>query len=75
MQKAGRSDSRALGGYALEKALINLIASYTSMYTPVGSTEQLDAEYLLSAVLAGLYHSRNSMDAAGDQLVISIVSH
>ena len=40
-----------------------------------GQVDNLDTEYLLSALLAGLYHSRNSMDAAGDQLMVSIVSH
>lgn len=57
----------------LEKALINVITSYLSGYA--GQVDNLDTEYLLSALLAGLYHSRNSMDAAGDQLMVSIVSH
>jgi hypothetical protein len=37
--------------------------------------DNLDTEYLLSALLAGLYHSRRAMDAAGEQLMVSIISH
>jgi hypothetical protein len=59
----------------LEKAIINIIASLVPPYALSGSADQLDVEYLISAVLAGFYHSRNSMEAAGDQMMISIISH
>lgn len=61
--------------YGAEKALINVISSYASVYAVSGQADALDTEYLLSAVLAGLYHSKNSMGAAGDQLLVSIISH
>ena len=71
--KRHRSGGRDLLMVGIEKGIINLITSYASGYA--GAVNNLDTEYLLSAVLAGLYHSRNSFDAAGDQLVVSILSH
>src|SRR4051812_23208541 len=73
--KSRRSDPRTLGAYGLEKAIINVIASYTSLYARSSIKEALDVEYLVSAVVAGLYHGRGFYDAAGDQLVVSIISH
>ena len=37
--------------------------------------QALDIEYLISAILAGLYHSQRKFEAGGDQLVVSILSH
>ena len=71
--KRHRSGGRDLLMVGLEKGIINLITSYASGYA--GAVNNLDVEYLLSALLAGLYHSRNSFDAAGDQLMVSIISH
>ena len=35
----------------------------------------MDVEYLLSGLMAGLYHSGHPMSAAGEQYLISIISH
>ena len=71
--KRHRSGGRDLLMVGIEKAIINLVTSYASVYA--GNVDKIDVEYLLSALLAGLYHSRNSFDAAGDQLMVSIISH
>src|SRR6185503_13274082 len=73
--KSRRNDSRAMLMYGIEKGLINIISSLGSGYVVSGTAESLDVEYVLSAVLAGLYHSRDSMGAAGDQLMVSVISH
>ena len=73
--KSRRSDGRSLAFYGLEKAVINFASSYASYMFASDPVSGLDVEYLLGAVLAGLYHSRDSMNAAGDQLVVSIISH
>lgn len=73
--KSKRSDGRTLAMYGLEKAIINALSSLGSVYAATTRSDQQDTEYLLGAVLAGLYHSSNSFAAAGDQLVVSIISH
>ena len=73
--KNKRSDGRTLAMYGLEKAIINIMSSVGSMYAATARSDQQDTEYLFGAVLAGLYHSSNSFAAAGDQLIVSIISH
>lgn len=73
--KSKRSDGRTLAMYGLEKAIINIITSVGSVYTASSRSDQQDVEYLMGAVVAGLYHSSNSFAAAGDQLVVSIIAH
>jgi hypothetical protein len=72
-----RESARNLIEIAIEKGLINILASVGSQYIPIGKSEgeHLDVEYILSAVLAGLYHSRNAMMAAGEQYSVSVISH
>ena len=70
-----RTGSREMLMYGLEKAIINVIASFLSVYIVSSSVEALDIEYLISAILAGLYHSQRKFEAGGDQLVVSILSH
>jgi hypothetical protein len=73
--KNHRADKKHILMFGLEKALINVISSLVSVYTFTVQSDALDVEYLLSAVLAGLYHSGRAFDAAGDQLMVSIISH
>ena len=73
--KRNRATSKDLIEAGLEKAIINVVASLAPPYALSRKADQIDVEYLVSAVLAGLYHSRNSMEAAGDQMLISIISH
>jgi hypothetical protein len=73
----GTKHTRGLLEFALEKAVINGIASAVSYYTNIGTgdPEQMDVEYLTSAILAGMYHSHVPMSAAGEQFLVSVLSH
>ena len=73
--KSKRSNSKELMMFGLEKAVINAISSFSSFYVATTAGDQLDAEYLAGAALAGLYHSSRMFDAAGDQLIVSIIAH
>lgn len=73
----GTRNTRGLLEYSAEKAIINFIASWISYYVNIGSmdTENMDVEYITSAILAGLYHNGRSMSAAGEQFAVSVFSH
>ena len=75
--KMKRLDVKQLVMVALEKFFINRLSSLgsDSICTATTTGERLDIEYLAGAVLAGLYHSGRAFDAAGEQLVISIIAH
>ena len=70
-----RTGSREMLMYGLEKAIINVISSVISVYIRTDPVEALDIEYLISEILAGLYHSQRKFEAGGDQLVVSILSY
>jgi len=74
VRKRRGGGARDLAMVGLEKGIINLIATYAANYAS-GPADNLDVEYLVSGVLAGLYHSREMYSAAGDQVIISVISH
>jgi len=74
VRKRRGGGARDLAMVGLEKGIINLLSTYAANYT-AGPTDSLDVEYLVSGILAGLYHNREPYSAAGDQVIISVLSH